>query len=37
MNEFRETFLSVYEPVMSEMDFKRKGAIFHRLVNGKII
>ena len=35
--EWKKVFLSVYEPVMSDMGFKRKGVIFHRLVNEKII
>jgi hypothetical protein len=37
MREFKTVFLSVYEPVMSEMGFQRKRVIFHRLVNEKII
>ena len=37
MNDMDKAFLFVYEPIMLGKGFKRKGIIFHRLLNRKII
>ena len=37
MNELTKLYISVFEPVLNEMGFKRKGTMFHRLVNEKIV
>jgi hypothetical protein len=36
MNEFRGTYLTLFEPVMKQMGFTRKGIVFHRITNEKL-
>ena len=33
----RNKFIEVFEPIMREKGFSRKGEVFHRIVNGKIV
>jgi len=36
-NNIRNDFIEAFEPLMSANGFSRKGRVFHRLVNGKIV
>lgn len=37
MSLWEETFVSLYEPVMTQHAFRRNGCLFHRLVNNEIV
>lgn len=36
-NNIKNNFIEVFEPLMTSNGFMRKGKVFHRLVNGKIV
>jgi hypothetical protein len=37
MNELLEAYLTLYEPVMAQMGFSKKGIIFHRITHEKVV
>ena len=37
MNSLKKSFITTYDPIMAKKGFKRKGKIYHRLVNKEIV